>query len=437
MNHLAMDMKCARSSVIRVGKKGGVLAVIFGMLSADAAADLDNSFHPQVNGTVSAIAVQPDGRILIGGFFTSVNGVARSYLARLSTNGSLDNSFAPTNGPSQFVRQVIVRDSKIYVAAGDGLRRFDMDGSVDWHYPLSVLTFDVDSQQRVIFGGQFTRVENQYHRNIARLDANGGLDAAFAPAVGCCAGEGVNTILAQGDAVLVGGSYQSVNGEPAAHLARINSDGSRDTGFNGAADPPVLALVPGGNGTVLRVSQQTLARHLSDGSLDNGFATLSISSSDERFLAAAVQSDGKSILGGNFSLNGGATRTYLVRLNSDGSIDSSFSIRPNDTVQAIAVAPDDSVLIGGAFAAVNDRAWAGIARITMQSSAKSVLNIAPGIGPNIVLSWATVSEGVLESCALNDTAWTQVPESAVTTNGRTYMTNSIAGIGRLFRLRAP
>src|SRR6185436_9203420 len=127
-------------------------------------------------GAVATLALQSDGRILIGGTFTSVNGTVRSYLARLHADGSLDSSFAPASSTFQVVRHIIVREAKIYAAAGDGLRRFDANGNVEWHYPLSPLAFDVDSQQRVLFGGQFTRLENQFHRNLARLDANGALD---------------------------------------------------------------------------------------------------------------------------------------------------------------------------------------------------------------------------------------------------------------------
>ena len=68
----------------------------------NADGSLDTAFNPTVNGTVWATAVQPDGRIFIGGAFNTVNGVARNNLARLNTDGTLDTTFDPgttLNGP--------------------------------------------------------------------------------------------------------------------------------------------------------------------------------------------------------------------------------------------------------------------------------------------------------------------------------------------------
>jgi uncharacterized delta-60 repeat protein len=407
-----------------------LIVALWASSNAPAQSALDNTFNTTLNGWVSTIAVQADGKILVGGSFTTVNGVSKNNLARLNPNGSLDSSFTPS---AQFVSRIVVRDGKIYVAAGDGLRRFDVSGTLDWLYPMSVATFDVDSQQRVIFGGQFTRIENQYHRNLARLGANGILDAAFAPSVGCCVGEGVNAILAQGDAMVVGGFFQSINGSPVLHFGRINNDGSNDVGFHGSADSQVLSLAATADGKIFRASQQTLARHLGDGSLDPAFNDVSAGgSSDDRFVTVAVQTDGRPVVGGNFSFDGGVTRKHVARLNSDGAVDSSFAIEPNDTVQAIAIQTDGSILIGGNFTAVNGSPRTALARIT---PAAPVLHIAAAVSGNIILSWPAVPNASLESCPLNGTTWSSMSEVPVNVNGRTYVTNSATAPGRLYRLR--
>jgi uncharacterized delta-60 repeat protein len=398
-----------------------------------AQSTLDNTFNVTLNGWISTIAVQTDGKILIGGSFTTVNGVAKPNFARLNANGTLDVSFAPTEGAAQFVSRIVVRDGNIYVAAGDGLRRFDLNGNLAWHFPMSALAFDVDSQQRVVFGGQFIRVENQFHRNLARLAANGVLDSTFAPTIGCCGGEGVNAILTQGDAALVGGRFQSVNGDAAAHFSKIGSDGSTDSAFVATADPLVLAFARTADGKLLRASQQTLARHLSDGSIDPASASVSAGgSSDDRFVAVTAQSDGKPIVGGNFSFDGGATRKYVARLNSDGTVDPSFAIQPNDTVQAVAVQANGAILIGGNFTAVNGSVRTGLARVV---TGPPVLRIAATTEGSIVLSWPLVANAVLESSPLNDATWSLVNDQSVTVNGRAYVTNSGTGPGRFYRLR--
>jgi uncharacterized delta-60 repeat protein len=412
-------------------------AALFCTMSLHAQTPLDASFNASLNGSVASIALQPDGKVILGGGFTTVNGAAKSYLARLNADGSLDHSFAPTNPPAQFVSHVLVVNSKIYAVAGDGLRRFNASGALEWHYPMSVATFVVDSQQRVVLGGQFTRVEGQYHRNIARLTASGALDSAFTATIGCCAGEGVDALAIQGDAVLVGGLFQSVNGtQVVSHFARITSGGVADTTFNAAATPRVLAIVAGPDGKILRVSEQALVRHLADGAADPGFAPVSSGgSSDDRFVTVGTGTDGKPIVGGNFTMDNGATRSYVARFNGDGSLDTSFSVSPNGQVNAIAVQADGGVLLGGWFTEINGSARVGIARIQSQAAMPS-LNIAAGADGNVVISWPQSGAGRLESTTLNTTTWTAVAETPIAINGQNFVTNTAAGNGQLFRLRS-
>jgi uncharacterized delta-60 repeat protein len=402
-----------------------------------AQAPLDDSFNASVAGTVSSIAIQANGKILLGGNFSSVNGSARSHFARLNSDGSLDTSFSPTNGPAQAVSRVLVRDGKIFVSAGDGLRRYADDGSLEWHYPMNVATFAVDSQGRVFIGGQFTRVDGQYHRSIARLTTNGILDTSFTAAIGCCAGEGVDSLATQGDDVFVGGLFQSVNGGYAvSHFARLGSNGAFDATFAATATPRVaeIALTP--DAKVFHANQQTLVRHLANGADDPAFAPVSAGgSSDDRFNALAITSDGKPIVGGDFTLDGGATRTYVARFNADGSRDSSFAIAPNGAVEAIAIQPNGEVLVGGLFTGVNGVAHAGIARVSAGTMPELALTRSETGA--LVVSWPQSSNSfVLQTTTLNANAWSVVPATPTVANGRNFVTNFALGAGQLFRLRA-
>lgn len=416
-----------------VGLLLSCIAALVGATLCRAQSAVDASFNPRFNGFISTIALQSDGKILVGGNFTSVNGSAHNYLVRLNADGSVDSAFAPASAPAQFVSRIVVADSKIYAAAGDGLRRFSASGALDWIYPMSLRAFAVDSQQRVVFGGQFTRIENQSHRNLARLAANGTLDTTFTPAIGCCAGEGVEAVLVQGDAVVIGGLFQSVNGSAAAHFARINGDGSADASFQGSADPFVLAMAATVDGKILRASQQTLARHLSDGAPDPTFANaFAGGSTDDRFVAVAAQPDGKAVVGGSFMLNGSTTRSYVARLNVDGTVDSSFAIQPNDSVQAIAVQPDGGVLLGGNFTEVNGVPCSGLARVVISRPA---LNISAATADRVILSWPTGLVNVrLESRALNEKGWAPLPNVPTIVGGTAYVTNFTSANGRLYRL---
>ena len=415
--HWIMKLFCLLGGPVRVG----FIAVTFYATALHAGTPLDGTFNASLNGSVSSIALQSDGKIIIGGGFTTVNGVAKSYIARLNADGSIDDSFAPTTPPGQPVSRVTVVGSDVYVSAGDGVRRFNSTGAQAWHYAMNVPAFAVDSQQRVIIGGQFSRVDGQPHRNIARLTSSGVIDSTFSTAIGCCAGEGVNALATQGDAIFVGGLFQSINeSNIVSHFARIGSDGSLDGTFNGAATPRVLAIVPMADGKVLRVSEQTMAMHLASGADDSSFIPVSAGgSSEDRFATATVDGSGRVVAGGNFTTDGGATRSYVARYNSDGSPDSSFAISPNGQVNTVAVQADGRVLIGGWFTEVNGTAHVGLARVQLEEAGPALnkLHITGGPSGSVVLSWAQGGSHVLETRTLSGGAWTQVSAAPTVANG--------------------
>jgi uncharacterized delta-60 repeat protein len=98
-----------------------------------------------VNGRVYSLTVQPDGRIVIGGEFTTVNGVSRNFVARLNADGSLDTTFlSGLAGPDD-----------------------------------SVQSLAVQSDGHVLIGGFFTTVGGVSRNNVARLNADGSLDTTF------------------------------------------------------------------------------------------------------------------------------------------------------------------------------------------------------------------------------------------------------------------
>src|SRR5688572_28515678 len=80
------------------GGTGNTLRNHIGRLNADGT--VDAAFNPGANGDVYAIAVQPDGKIVVGGNFTSVGGgtgltTQRQHIARFNYDGSVDTLFNP------------------------------------------------------------------------------------------------------------------------------------------------------------------------------------------------------------------------------------------------------------------------------------------------------------------------------------------------------
>ncbi len=166
---------------------------------------------------VTGLAVLPDGRILIAGLFNEVDGVARVGMARLLPDGALDRSWAPASLPGG-------SEVKALAVLPDG---------------------------RILIGGAFLTVGGQPHRNLARLNADGSVDATLGDVIPATAAAGVvNAFAVQPDGrVWVGGAFQNVSGRDS--LFRLNLDGTVDTTFpdiglrpmgGGASPVPVLSL---------------------------------------------------------------------------------------------------------------------------------------------------------------------------------------------------
>lgn len=332
---------------------------------------LDTAFNPNPNGPVTSVAVQPDGKILLGGQFTALqpNGAAsptaRNRIARLNTDGSLDTTFDPNANATV---QVVVPqpDGRILVGGAfntlqpngaaspttrNRVARLLADGSLDAAFDPSandeVLSLATQGDGRVLVAGRFTTLQpngaaSPASRNrIARLNTDGTLDATFDPN----ADGVVNAVAAQADGrILLGGAFGTLqpNGAASAtartNLARVLANGSLDTSFdprpNGAvntlalqADGRVLlggaftTLAPGGAAATTR---NRVARLNADGTLDTGFDP----SANNIVFSIALRADGAVLLGGFFTAlqpNGATTpiaRDYFVRLANDAATQS-------------------------------------------------------------------------------------------------------------------
>ena len=134
---------------------GGVARNYIARLNPDGS--IDTAFNPNANNILSSIAVQADGKILIGGRFTTIGGVARSYIARLNPNGSVDATFNP-NGTTRRTLPGI---------PGSG----NVNGSVG--------SIGVQADGKVLIGGSFATIGGVTRNTIARLNSDGNLDIGF------------------------------------------------------------------------------------------------------------------------------------------------------------------------------------------------------------------------------------------------------------------
>lgn len=349
------------------------LVVTLVRIQADPApGTLDGTFNPVLGGyatQVPAIAIQADGKILIGGDFTKVNGISQNYLTRLNADGAVDSKFASLAGADDVVRGIVIQKDGRIVVAGDfwtingaswrGVARLNADGSVDPTFGQfsgangDVVTAAVQADGRIVIGGAFTQVNGVSRNYLARLNADGSLDTTFsAPA-----DYNVRTLAIRPDGrILAGGQFVYVANARHPYLVQLNSDGSVDSGFNVDLDYDVYsillqtngqAVIGGGFSKVNGTYQNYLARLNTDGSRD---ATFTANTSGNVY-CLALQSDNRILVGGRFSSVNGATRNNIARLNSNGLLDTTFNagVGPDAKVSGIALQADGKIAISGDF----------------------------------------------------------------------------------------
>ena len=311
----------------------------------NADGSLDTGFLASPNsgadGVVTCLALQANNSIIIGGAFSSFNGTNRYSIARLNPNGSLDLSFNPGLGVNGIVLSTLVQPA---------------DG-------------------KVLIAGNFTLVNSLNRTNIARLNADGSVDTNFDPGIG--PNDGINSMALQSDGkIVIGGDFTAVDGLNYNYVARLNSDGTLDTNFNISVGPDnsVFAVAIQANGGILiggsfenvnQVGRNSIARLNTDGSLDLGFNPGS--GFDDTVNVITLQPDQNILVGGIFTSYNSTRRIGLARLLPSGVLDTSFldtaynqfagvvkdyhnaAFQPNNYLSAIAVQADGNIIIGGSF----------------------------------------------------------------------------------------
>lgn len=389
-------------------------------------ATLDPGTGP--NGSIASLAVQPDGKILAGGYFTQVNTTSRIRIARFHADGSLDATFDPGAGANAEVLALALQpDGKVVMGGlftqvqGIGrnrIARLDANGALETTFSDPslgasdrIFALAVQPDGKILAAGNFTYFNGPVRNRVARLNADGSLDTTFCP-TGAGPNDLVWALALQPDGkMVIGGRFTQVAGTGRIRLARLNTDGSLDTTFDPGAgangEISAIALQPdgkiliGGNFTTINnTARIRLARLNPNGSLDTTFSSISAAGANDWVSTFAIQADGKILVGGTFTLINGVTRRRIARLNTDGSLDTSFdlgadaSAGANNVVKGIALQADGKVVMVGDFTQINGTTRNRIARLTNPDSARSEFSVATGGGS---LTW-TLSGSYPQPC---------------------------------------
>ena len=352
-----------------------------GLVRLNADGTVDTNFRPPdffslagIGGPISVIALQSNGKILVGGGFQGANAISRNGLMRLNTDGSIDAAFNAQLNPGAAVYDIIVLpDDRILIAGNfsisspdgtrSGIARLNADGSLDSVvYANSFIITDIVS----LPDGKLIAASSG---EIRRFNADGGVDASFT-VVTVSGGSVQEMHLLPDGKIMVSGSFTFVNGFTLIGLFRVNTNGSIDTAFNPGGSGPnsgVNGITPAPGGKLLifggfnnynSVARNRAALINADGSLDTSFnytAHFFTPILDMAFLA-----DGRILVAGPSSSFG--PQNALARINADGTPDPTFNVQIGQSGSALTVLvqPDNKILAGGQFIFAN-----GVSRIKL------------------------------------------------------------------------
>ncbi len=281
-----------------------------------------------------------------GNHLTATNGAVTGEAPRVQNAGSLDLTFNPGLGIGSDIS------------------------------PSGIYSIALQTNGQIIIGGFFMSVDGLPRTNLARLNPDGSVDPSFNVTFARSFGsaEVRSVVVLSNNQVLVGGSFDQINGTNRTGLARLNPDGSLDSTFNPVVSfaqiktivvqPDGKILIGGFFSSVNGVSRNEAARLNANGSLDASFDP-GMNLSTPEFDKMLVHPDGGILCDVNFYSFSLGAYSNVVRLNANGSRDASFqpALSQNFPADALALQPDGQILIVGAFTNVNGVPRPGVARL--------------------------------------------------------------------------
>jgi len=403
--------------------------------------------------TVRAITPQSDGKILIGGLFTSYSGNPQLHLARINSNGSLDDGFdSPITELGANVLAIAIQTDGRILAGLSGasldLLRMSSNGIPDATFISNIGTgpdgivhaIVLQPDGKILIGGEFTHFNGNLRSRLVRLNTDGTLDPTFNPLAG--PDYHVFAIALQTDGkILIGGQFQHYSGTQRSYIARISATGLLDPSFTPglgasapvqsmAIQPDARIIIAGSFGSYDSHPQNAVARLTTNGVYDATFGSVP-ELLDGTVFAFQIQRDGKTIVAGDM------TTGHLLRLNTDGTKDLTYQpgLGPGDDVYAMAIQSDQRILIGGLFDTVDGSLLPHIARINTDLKLLAPNKVASQFSAQIQ-TIAGVSYELQYKASLEDPTWTTITESNVAGDGtiQPIVDSAAAGLHRFYRV---
>ena len=401
-----------------------VLSIIFiltgGIMAAKVA--IDDSFNPQIiGGNVSKVHVQPDGKLIISGNFTQINGTARGGIARLNADGSTDSTFGRVTISSSGViaDSALASDGKIYIAGifttvngvpAKVIARLNADGSLDNSFTADsrfaaadeTVAVGIRSDGKVVVSGYFNGIGNSgLNTRVLQLNNNGTVDEGLVSNqflgescifYGCPPKLGPSSFTDLGDSSLlfVGKNFRFQNYantpayfEETGMVKSYSSGGVTPVNMTNSA---VYGISEAGKSThnfiyaagKYRIDPQTMLTTVKK--FDLSLNELPFSAprfrnqtvGGEEYTSSIYPFDNEYVLLSYFFHNLDESENhFLTMLKPNGEQDTSVNLNPNAKISSMVRASADKVYIGGAFTQIAGAARNKLVRIKAQFPTKS------------------------------------------------------------------
>lgn len=384
---------------------------------------------------VRAVAIQADGKILVGGQFPLFDNIPMKSLVRLNPDGNLDPTFSIGSGfdgyEAQSVLDLLIQPEGKIVVGGEfryfngdtanSIIRLNPDGSRDTSFLMGsgftrtggnmsgyrgVRKMELLPDGRIELVGEFNFYNGISRWRAAILLPDGSLDTTFDPGDGFQQEAPISMVVQPDGRMVVMHDAYSYDGTPVKHLTRLTADGSLDTTFDLDAAfgqyvaPSIsIAIQPDGRFVVTGYASEipqgmsrSIVRLMPDGGLDHGFAHGTGATGE--ITAMAIQSDGKAIIGGYFKYFDGVWSSGLARVNGDGTRDDAFDVGEGiyGLCESILPLPDGKTLVGGWFSSYNGSEVHVPIRLAQDGSLDTTFS-SPLAAPASITTMAVQSDG--------------------------------------------
>ncbi|MES2437655.1 MAG: hypothetical protein V4584_01225 [Verrucomicrobiota bacterium] len=302
----------------------------------------------------------PDGKLIVAGQWKSGQSLVNK-IALLKPDGRLERFLDVSSGFIPATPLLVLPDGKFFVrgkfSMANGtifrtLALFNPDGSEDTGFAVNIpsgdygngLTMGRQADGKFLIGGSFNAVNGTACSNLARLNPDGSLDSTFQSATN---GQITSLTLDSHGRVVIGGNFSQVNGAASGKVARLLANGATDPAFTSATGGEVRTLAVGPDDGVIVALRNQLIRLRSNGSLDTDFHVGPITGDQYGPTALLWRADGSLLVAGDFNTFGGVTRSGIVRLLPDGSVDPSFDIAMQASFTELSPTPDGGLIATG------------------------------------------------------------------------------------------